>query len=102
MKIGICVFLLLLTTNQNAKAFDLENNSRVPILVLASNNSFGLYTGEILKTEGFNEFLIQSPEDEKLTLYYLKKFDVVILAENSLTAKQQSMFSRYVKEGGNL
>ena len=107
MKTGICLFLGLLISSQYAETYEpdsyrVRNNSTVPILILGTNNNFGLYTGEILKAEGFNEFQIHSIPDTKITLDYLKKFDVVILTENNLTVKQQAMFARYVKEGGNL
>jgi hypothetical protein len=77
-------------------------NMHTPILVLATDNKFGSFTGEILKTEGFNEFQIESPWNAKVTLQYLKEFDVVILAEALLTAAQKEKFERYVYDGGNL
>jgi len=73
-----------------------------PILLLATDNKFGSFAGEILKTEGFNEFQIDSLADAKVTLKYLKKFDVIILAEVSLTTDKKEMFARYVYDGGNL
>ena len=76
--------------------------SNCPILVLAADRNFGLFTGEILKAEGFNEFQIDSITNSKISLSYLKKFDLVILTENLLTVKQQGMFAGYVKAGGNL
>src|SRR5258705_2393011 len=71
-------------------------NMHYPILVLAVDNKFGTFTGEILKTEGFNEFQIESPADAKVTMKYLKKFDVIILTEVSLTAAEKEKFARYV------
>src|SRR6267142_1714966 len=73
-----------------------------PILVLATDTEFGTYTSEILKAEGFNGFEIHPLTSSTVTSGYLKKFDVVILSENSLTDKLQEIFVRYVKEGGNL
>jgi len=102
MKTGICILWVLLINLQYAKAYDPKNYYTDPILILASNDNFGLFTGEVLKTEGFNEFQILSPTDTKVNLGYLKKFDIIILAENILTAKLQSMFTSYVSEGGNL
>ena len=102
MKTGICILWVLLINLQYAKAYDPKNYYADPILILASNDNFGLFTGEVLKTEGFNEFQILSPTDTKVNLGYLKKFDIIILAENILTAKLQSMFTSYVSEGGNL
>ena len=76
-------------------------SSHYPILVLVTDTNFGSFTCEILKTEGFNEFQKHSLTD-KITLKYLQGFEVIILAEVSLTTAQKEMFSRYVKEGGNL
>lgn len=73
-----------------------------PILVLATSSNFGIYTGEILKTEGFNEYQLDSLSDAKISLNYLKQFDVVILPETSVTPSQKEMFTTFVKEGGNL
>ena len=73
-----------------------------PIMVLATDKNYGTFTGEILKAEGFNEFQIQSIADSRVTLNYLKKFDVIILTEVSITDSQKEMLSRFVKEGGNL
>ena len=102
MKPGICILWLLLISLQYAKACDPKNYYTDPILILASNDNFGLFTGEILKTEGFNEFHILSRTDKRVSLGYLKKFNIIILAENSLTAKLHSMLTSYVREGGNL
>lgn len=73
-----------------------------PLLVLASGNHFGHFTGEILRTEGFNSFQQDSLADVKITTAWLMKFDVVILAENKLTVAQQQMMRQYVQKGGNL
>lgn len=87
----------LFITNINYAAGNPSN----PILVLGDNKNFGSYITEILKTEGFNEFQIESITDT-LQLNYLKKFDMVILGENILTKNQLTTITRYVKEGGNL
>jgi hypothetical protein len=73
-----------------------------PILVLAKQENFGLFTGEMLKAEGFNEFQMDSLSGINVSLKYLKKFDIVILAETALSAAQQKMLTGYVKWGGNL
>jgi hypothetical protein len=73
-----------------------------PILILANHNEFGTYTGEILKTEGFNEFIIDSLNSLKVTASYLKRFDLVILAESKFDQAKADMISGYVKKGGNL
>ncbi len=79
-----------------------KQTSISPILVLATENEFGTYTGEILKAEGFNAFLLDSLSNPEIKLKYLKKFDLVILAESSLAPGQKEMFAGFVKEGGNL
>lgn len=73
-----------------------------PILVLATDNKFGSFTCEMLKTEGFNEFEMDSIKDIKITLKYLKNFDVIILPQTSLTNSEKNILSNYVKDGGNL
>jgi hypothetical protein len=93
--------LLLLMGLFTAKANDAAGSTNDPILVLATDRNFGSFTGEILKTEGFNEFRMDSLTD-KTKLSYLKKFDVVILAETAVTDPQMEMLASYVKEGGSL
>jgi hypothetical protein len=93
--------LLLLIGLLTAKTNYAATNAHDPILVLATDRNFGSFTGEILKTEGFNEFRMDSLTD-KTKLSYLKKFDVVVLAETSVTDLQMEMLARYVKEGGSL
>ena len=63
---------------------------------------FWTYTGEILKAEGFNEFIIDSLTDNKINPAYLNRFDIVILSETTVTKEQNTMLSDYVKNGGNL
>ena len=73
-----------------------------PILVLGKPGHFDTYTGEILKAEGFNEFNIASITDLKISLAYLKQFNLVILTETKITDSQKIIFSAYVEGGGNL
>jgi hypothetical protein len=73
-----------------------------PILVLATNAAFGSYTCEILKTEGFNEFKLDSLTDVNISLHYLKQFDIIILGKTAITQTQKTMFYDYVEEGGSL
>jgi hypothetical protein len=77
-------------------------SSDCPILVLGTNSNFGTYTAEILRAEGFNEFLLDSLTDKKLNLAYLKKFAVVILSETDVTESQKKILANFVKGGGNL
>jgi hypothetical protein len=76
--------------------------SKPPILILASDNHFGTYTAEILKTEGFNEFELLSVDDPRASLKYLQQFGLVILAEQQLTKSKTNMLRTWVFKGGNL
>ncbi len=73
-----------------------------PILLLGTQKNFGLFLGEMLKTEGFNDFKTDSLNNPKVSLEFLKTFDVVILASTAVTDRQQQMLTRYVEEGGDL
>ena len=73
-----------------------------PVLILATNTDFGTYTAEILKTEGFNEFVLDSLADENVTSSYLTQFDLVILAESKIYPVKLNMVREYVKNGGKL
>lgn len=73
-----------------------------PILVISGEKSFGPYTGEMLKTEGFSEYQLEPLAGDKITAAFLQSFDVVILAADSLTGQQSSTLTNYVHEGGNL
>ena len=79
-----------------------RNGSVKPILILTVKNGFGNYTGEILKAEGFNEFMIDSLANHKVTTSFLSQFDIIILPEQKIDASSKKMISEYVKEGGNL
>jgi len=79
-----------------------DEKRSVPILVLATDEGFGTYTGEMLKAEGLNEFIIDSPGSSKINSSYLDQFDLVILAAGSADNDKEKMFERYVKKGGNL
>jgi len=94
------IFLILFSIFTGIVACSAKSVS--PILVLATTSNFGVYTGEILKTEGFNEFQMDSLSDAKVSLKFLKQFDVVILSETLVTPSQKEMITTYVKEGGNL
>jgi hypothetical protein len=73
-----------------------------PILILATDSDFGSYTAEILKAEGFNEFVLDSLCGEKVTDSYLKQFDLVIVGESKIDPVKINMFRDYVKSGGKL
>jgi Domain of unknown function (DUF4082)/Bacterial Ig-like domain/Bacterial Ig domain len=72
-----------------------------PILVITSPTStFGAFYGEILRNEGLNEFAMA--DVGSVTATTLAAYDVVILAQATLTPTQASMFATWVNGGGNL
>jgi WD40 repeat protein len=72
-----------------------------PILVIDSTASlFGKYYAEILRTEGFNAFSVA--DVATVTPEVLSAYDLVILAEMSLSAGQVTMLTDWVNAGGNL
>jgi hypothetical protein len=73
-----------------------------PILVLATHANFGLYAGEILKAEGFNEYDSDSLSNSKVTPDRLRRYDIIILGETPVTGTDKRYLSEYVKSGGNL
>ncbi len=79
-----------------------NERSKPPILVLANNTGFGTYTAEILKAEGFNEYILDSLYSKKLTASYLRGFDFIILSECRLDRESKSLLEKYVNSGGNL
>jgi hypothetical protein len=79
-----------------------QKNSTVPILIIATPADFGTYTAEILKTEGFNEYRLDSLHGDGISLSNLKSYDLVILAESKIDRSSKQMLSRYVNKGGNL
>jgi hypothetical protein len=79
-----------------------KHNPAAPILILTGHQGFGYYTGEILKAEGFNEFVIDSLTGKKVTKSYLSGFDIVILPEQTIDASAKKLIDDYVNNGGNL
>ena len=73
-----------------------------PILIIATNADYGTYTAEILKAEGFNEFQIDSLTSPRVTLSFLKQFDIVIIGETTVQKPYIELLFAYVKAGGNL
>lgn len=92
--VTVFVFLILVACKQE--------DSQSPVLILATQNSFGSYTGEILRTEGFNEYDLISIESDAVTTSYLKRYDIVILSQNGIDLNKSEMISQYVQNGGNL
>jgi hypothetical protein len=100
MKFTLSVLLFITVFLNNSCCSD-DRHSFSPILVLATNKNFGTYTGEILKAEGYNEFVIDSLTDKKVTLTYLDQYEIVILAETEVRLSDKIMLSEYIKAGGN-
>ena len=73
-----------------------------PILILATIEDYGTYIAEIIKTEGFNEYHIDSLTHSNVDLKYLQSFNLVILAKTVITQSQIEMFTEYVNSGGKL
>lgn len=72
-----------------------------PILVVtSSSNKFGNYYAEILRTEGLNEFSVS--DISAVTATTLNNYDLVLLANMTLTQAQVDMFTDWVNGGGNL
>ena len=78
------------------------NASQNPILVLAAEGSYAAYTGEILRTEGFNEFEIYDVDDPAITASRLKDYDIVILTAMKVNDRAVAKLTSYVETGGNL
>ncbi|HBC79049.1 MAG TPA: hypothetical protein DEO60_07200 [Bacteroidales bacterium] len=91
-----CIFLLFPATGCS------EDKTGEPILLLTGNKDFGAYTGEILKAEGFNEFITDSIESKKISGSFLAQFDLIILAEKTDDRQTSNMLRKYVRGGGNL
>lgn len=73
-----------------------------PILLLATQDHFGYYTEQILLTEGFNAYEIDSISSNSISADRLQQFDVVILARTSVTNAQVELLKNYVNGGGHL
>ena len=73
-----------------------------PVLILATDADFGTYLAEILKTEGFNEFETDSLKGKNVKKSYLKRFDLILLAETGIGPGETDMIRGYVKNGGYL
>jgi hypothetical protein len=72
-----------------------------PILVIStSTNPFSLYTAEILRAEGLNEFATM--DMSAVTSTILNNYDVVVLGEMTVTAPQVTLLTNWVNAGGTL
>jgi hypothetical protein len=84
-------------------AYTPNPDGSVSILLITNQqaaNRFGAYLGEILRAEGVNGFHTVDLSSLKPAL--LEKYDVVILAETSLSATEAETFEAYVTRGGRL
>jgi hypothetical protein len=79
-----------------------DKSQVAPVLILATIKDFGTYTPEILKTEGFHEFVVDSLAGNKISAEYLAKFNLVILAESKIGPGKLNMVKEYIKKGGKL
>jgi len=79
-----------------------KNNDVAPVMILAADSDFGTYAAEILKTEGFNVFEMDSLSGKAMSASYLSRFDLVILAESGISDREASIIRKYVKNGGNM
>jgi hypothetical protein len=80
----------------------LKEKPALPILLLTSHNNFGSYTGEIMKAEGFNEFIADSLGRKKISKSFLAQFDQIIVTDQVNDSQMWKIFMRYVRRGGNL
>jgi hypothetical protein len=74
----------------------------LPVLVLSTDSDFGNYIAEILKTEGFNEFVVDSLTGENVTTAYLEEFNLIIMTEANISSAGLNTVKEYVKNGGKL
>src|SRR5688572_12362647 len=95
-------FVILVAAFSGTNCGTGDDPASSPILLLANEEHFGRYTGEILRTEGFNNFRTESLKRAGITDDYLKEFDIVILTATSVTADEEKIFKDYVRGGGNL
>jgi len=79
-----------------------EKPKVAPILIIAADRDFGTYTAEILKTEGFNEFEMDSLAGGNINSSFLGLFDLVILAESGIEQDEAALIREYVRKGGRL
>jgi hypothetical protein len=72
-----------------------------PVLVVTdSGDNFGEYYAEILRAEGLNEFAVD--DESALSASNLADYQVVLLAQTSLSPAQVGVLTTWVNQGGNL
>ena len=75
-----------------------KTDPSAPILVLATDENYGSYTCEILRAEGFTSFIKDSITSSQISEAYLNSFDIVILAETSVTKEAADQLTDYVNK----
>src|SRR5688572_19723425 len=84
-----------------ATAADPNTGPGGPILVVTSNGStFSKFYAEILRAEGLNAFAVMDVGSVGSST--LNNYDVVILANATLTSTQLTAYTNWVNNGGNL
>lgn len=74
-----------------------------PMLIITNPTyPFSRYYGEILLTEGMNEFIMKDITDPNMNDAFLASYDVIIVGEMALTTDQTTMLNTWVTNGGNL
>ncbi|HLT73076.1 MAG TPA: hypothetical protein VKZ75_10510 [Cyclobacteriaceae bacterium] len=101
-RISAGILLVAQTIGLTCCANQAKQGNVPPILLLATQNHFGYYTEQILLTEGFNEYEIDSIGSNRINADHLNQFDVVILAQTSVTDAHLELLKDYVNDGGCL
>ncbi|MGC1244125.1 MAG: hypothetical protein WA874_21220 [Chryseosolibacter sp.] len=98
----LTIIAIITASFATMRCSDKQRSESAPILVIASQENFGLYTAEILRTEGFNAFRLDSLRDKKITPDYLQGFDIVILTATQVEDHERALLQDFVRNGGNL
>lgn len=104
----VCTIILSglspLLTNGDSAPSRVEAAGHPPILVVVNDsysaNRFGRYLGEILRVEGLVAY--QLIELSAMAGTALSDYDLVILAETTLSASQAAQINTYVSNGGRI
>jgi chitodextrinase len=80
--------------------FTTEASPPPMLVVTSSTNDFTLYTGQILKAEGLNDYT--SIDVSLLSPSFLTPFRVIVLGDTALTPAQVTTLSDWVNSGGTL
>jgi hypothetical protein len=94
----LIIAVLLLISIQSCT----NDGASAPILLLATQSNFGTYCAEMLKAEGFNEFVTDSLNSDRINLTFLRQFDYVLLAEEETNPKAAKLLEKYINSGGIL